>query len=86
MTTPVRMTTAVTLVLVSFLEDPDTPRHGLDLMASSGHTSGTLYPILVRLRRAGLVEADWERDVPENRLARRHYRLTADGTIVAESA
>jgi DNA-binding PadR family transcriptional regulator len=39
--------------------------------------SGTLYPILARLRAAGWVHADWEQPEPDaSRPARRYYRLT----------
>jgi alpha-1,2-mannosyltransferase len=42
---------------------PDTPypawRHGLDLLRDTGLPSGTLYPTLIRLHRAGAIEADW---------------------------
>jgi PadR family transcriptional regulator PadR len=86
MTTSVRMTTAVSLVLGAFLDDPHARRYGLDLMHASGHTSGTLYPILIRLRRAGLVEAEWERFAASGSLARRLYRLTVDGARTARSA
>jgi DNA-binding PadR family transcriptional regulator len=79
--TPLRTTTAVSLVLAAFRDDPEAGRYGLDLMRASGHSSGTLYPILVRLRRAGWVAATWEGTEPDpaGRLARRHYRLTVDG-------
>jgi PadR family transcriptional regulator PadR len=40
-------------------------------------TEGTLYPLLGRLRREGLVETSW-RESP-NGPPRRYYRLTASG-------
>ncbi|MDT4992659.1 MAG: PadR family transcriptional regulator, regulatory protein PadR [Actinoplanes sp.] len=85
---PLRTTTAVSLVLAAFLEDPEARRYGLDLIRASGNSSGTLYPILLRLRRAGWVEATWEAAEPDTagRLARRHYRLTVDGALEARSA
>ena len=60
MATPLRVTAAVSKVLAAFLEDPAVDRYGLDLMRASGHPSGTLYPILLRLQNAGWVEAYWE--------------------------
>jgi DNA-binding PadR family transcriptional regulator len=46
--------------------------------------SGTLYPILARLREAGWVRAEWEQTDPEaSRPARRYYRLTAEGAVAA---
>ena len=40
-------------------------------------TDGMLYPLLHRLDRLGLVEADWRR--PEGGRRRKYYRLTDDG-------
>jgi DNA-binding PadR family transcriptional regulator len=60
----------------------------LDLMRDTGHPSGTLYPILLRLQRAGWVEARWEEidAAVAGRPARRYYRLTADGVVAARTA
>jgi DNA-binding PadR family transcriptional regulator len=70
------------LVLVSL---SDGPRHGYAIMADVEQFSGlnlgpgTLYAVLARLERAGLVEAMLLRD------RRRPYRLTAAGSAaVAE--
>lgn len=40
-------------------------------------TDGTLYPVLYRLERAGLVLIRWE--TPERGVPRKYYRLTAAG-------
>jgi len=40
-------------------------------------TDGTLYPVLYRLERAGLVEVRWE--TPERGVPRKYYRLTDAG-------
>ncbi|WP_433832698.1 PadR family transcriptional regulator [Actinoplanes sp. CA-015351] len=87
MTSPVRVTAAVSKVLAAFLEDPEADRYGLDLMRVSGHPSGTLYPILLRLQRAGWVAAEWEQidPVAAGRPARRYYRLTPDGVVAART-
>ncbi|MEV6349647.1 helix-turn-helix transcriptional regulator [Actinoplanes sp. NPDC051851] len=87
MTSPVRVTAAVSKVLAAFLEDPEADRYGLDLMRATGHPSGTLYPILLRLQNAGWVEAVWEEIDPAeaSRPARRYYRLTPDGLIAART-
>jgi PadR family transcriptional regulator, regulatory protein PadR len=75
------MTTSVLKVVSAMLTDPTADRYGLDLMRDTGLASGTLYPILVRLERAGWVSARWEDIDPvvEGRPSRRYYRLTADG-------
>jgi DNA-binding PadR family transcriptional regulator len=85
MISPVRATAAVAKVLAAFLEDPAVDRYGLDLMRASGHPSGTLYPILTRLQRAGWIEAEWVEVDPAaaGRPARRYYRLTPDGAVAA---
>jgi len=85
MANPFRITAAVSKVLAAFLEDPEEVRYGLDLMRASGHPSGTLYPILLRLQNAGWVEAYWEDidPVAAGRPARRYYRLTPDGLVSA---
>ncbi|BCJ40674.1 hypothetical protein GCM10010168_73380 [Actinoplanes ianthinogenes] len=84
---PIRATTAVARVLAAFLEDPAADRYGLDLMRDSGYPSGTLYPILMRLERAGWIEARWETldPVAAGRPARKYYRLTSDGAVAARA-
>lgn len=75
-------------VLVAFLEDPAADRYGLELMSQTALASGSLYPILTRLRSAGWVESRWEDIDPaaEGRPARRYYRLTPEGVTRAEAA
>jgi PadR family transcriptional regulator PadR len=82
---PVRLTMTVAAVLAAFLEDPAADRYGLDLMRATGQPSGTLYPILVRLERAGWLDAQWEEIDPTvaGRPARRYYRFTPDGLAQA---
>ncbi|GAA3398659.1 PadR family transcriptional regulator [Cryptosporangium minutisporangium] len=83
-----RVTVAVAAVLAAFLQDPTADRYGLELMEGSGLPSGTLYPILTRLQRAGWAETHWEEidPVEAGRPARRYYRLTADGVERARNA
>jgi PadR family transcriptional regulator, regulatory protein PadR len=80
-----RMTTSVLKVVATLLEDPVIERYGLQLMQDTGLPSGTLYPILVRLERAGWVRSRWEDVDPviEGRPTRRYYRLTAEGVVEA---
>jgi DNA-binding PadR family transcriptional regulator len=79
------MTTSVLRVVAALLADPAAERYGLELMQDTGLPSGTLYPILVRLERAGWVESRWEDvdPVAEGRPVRRYYRLTSDGVVEA---
>jgi PadR family transcriptional regulator PadR len=83
----VRITTAVATVLAAFLTEPTADRYGLDLMGSTGLPSGTLYPLLMRLQRAGWLTAEWEQIDPMTaaRPARRYYRLTPDGVVAART-
>ncbi len=84
-TSEVRITTAVARVLRQFLDEPDAPRYGFDLMRATGLASGTLYVLLGRLQRAGwLVSVKEEIDpVSAGRPARQLYRLTEDGAARA---
>jgi DNA-binding PadR family transcriptional regulator len=63
--------------------------HGFDVMDATGLPSGTVYPILRRLEREGLLQASWEdaavaRD--EQRPPRRYYSITADGETLLATA
>jgi DNA-binding PadR family transcriptional regulator len=56
--------------------------YGLDIVARTGLPSGTVYPTLGRLKRAGLVKARWEDQriaEREGRPRRRYYELSAAG-------
>lgn len=79
------MTTALAGVLQAFLADPEGERYGLDIMQATGLPSGTVYPILTRLQRAGWLAAHWEEIDPAavGRPARRWYRLTPEGLPAA---
>jgi DNA-binding PadR family transcriptional regulator len=61
---------------------------GADLMAAAHLSSGTLYPILLRFERAGLLESRWETERPKDlgRPRRRFYRMTQAGAQVAHEA
>jgi DNA-binding PadR family transcriptional regulator len=80
-----RLTSSVLKVLAALLADPASEHYGLQLMQQTGLPSGTLYPILVRLERAGWVQSRWEQVDPaaEGRPTRRYYRLTAEGAAEA---
>lgn len=68
-------------VLVFFLRDPDRKRFGYDLMQVTGVGPATLYPILIRLERAGWITGEFEDidEQAEGRPARRFYLLTDYG-------
>jgi PadR family transcriptional regulator, regulatory protein PadR len=58
-------------------------RHGYDLMKETGLSSGTLYPLLMRMTDQGLVESEWREPAQPGRPARHAYRLTAAGLALA---
>ena len=74
-----KITPATTLVLQALAHDA---RHGFDIIDKTSLPSGTVYPILRRLERAGFASAHWEAVTTaqnEQRPPRRYYRLTAEG-------
>jgi PadR family transcriptional regulator, regulatory protein PadR len=74
-------------VLAVILEDPSSPHYGLEMAKAAGLPSGTIYPILARLERAGWVESEREDADPKvvGRRARRYYKLTGTGERAARS-
>jgi PadR family transcriptional regulator PadR len=67
------------LVLTALADHPSSWHYGYDLGRQVGLTAGSLYPILIRLRDRGLLEATWEDDPAPGRPPRHLYRLTGDG-------
>ena len=60
----------------------DGRRYGLDIVVQTEMPSGTVYPTLGRLKRAGLLQSRWEDQRQadrEGRPRRRYYELTAEG-------
>lgn len=56
--------------------------YGFDIMDATGLPSGTVYPILRRLDREGLLASSWEDSADaqkEQRPPRRYYAITQDG-------
>jgi PadR family transcriptional regulator, regulatory protein PadR len=62
-----------------FLEDPDQPRYGYELMKTTGLQSGSLYPALIMLEKHGWLTVDKEDIDPRaaGRPPRRSYMITA---------
>ncbi|MCA1708611.1 MAG: PadR family transcriptional regulator [Actinobacteria bacterium] len=77
----VRITPVIGRVLRVLLDDPAADRYGFELMQLTGMTSGSLYPALAKLERAGWITGQRESIDPrkEGRPARYYYKLTADG-------
>ena len=63
--------------------------HGFDIMDATGLPSGTVYPILRRLDRDGLLESTWEEHAAaqrEQRPPRRYYAITPAGERMLAAA
>jgi DNA-binding MarR family transcriptional regulator len=73
--------TQATLAVVGVLMDagPDDHVWGLRLCEEADLGSGTVYPLLERLEKAGIVTSFWEDPPPANRPPRRFYELTSAG-------
>jgi PadR family transcriptional regulator, regulatory protein PadR len=81
------MTHPTRLVLQALSLNPLTPRYGLDISKQTGLASGTIYPLLLRLEKAGWLASAWEEHVDPSEVGRprrRHYWLTAEGIAVAQ--
>jgi PadR family transcriptional regulator PadR len=68
-------------VLERFAESPSEWHYGYELSRETALKSGTLYPILMRLAKYGMLETKWintEEGVPPRHI----YRLTARGVEV----
>jgi PadR family transcriptional regulator, regulatory protein PadR len=66
-------------VLEALLSQPLEWRHGYELCKDVRLSSGTLYPVLIRLHDRGLLEARWTEAERPGRPARHAYRLTPEG-------
>jgi PadR family transcriptional regulator PadR len=76
-----RITLPALRALALFLENHPEPLAGADIFNRTKMFSGTLYPVLARLEKAGWLVSDWEDIDPTlaGRPRRRLYRLTAVG-------
>jgi PadR family transcriptional regulator PadR len=83
MKTP-RLSPQTLRVLERFIEGPTAWRYGYELSRETGLKSGTLYPILMRLAKYGLLETKWV--TTEDGVPPRHtYRLTPNGVALVRS-
>jgi DNA-binding PadR family transcriptional regulator len=82
------MTLPTQLVLMTFLQEPDRERYGLELSRVSGLPTGTIHPILARLEQVGWVRSRWEDIAPqqEGRPRRRYYRLDPNSVAAVHAA
>ena len=72
---------AIEYCVLALLREQD--RYGLELARTLAEadglvtSEGTVYPLLTRLRREGLIDATWEES--PNGPPRRYYRITREG-------
>jgi DNA-binding PadR family transcriptional regulator len=74
----------VSLVVLDILDEldnaaPGNPAWGLRICEQTGHGTGTVYPALDKLLKAGWITDRWEKPQPADRPRRRYYDLTDDG-------
>ncbi len=81
MSAPKIRLTAVIMDVLDVLTNspPDDPAWGLRLCEVTGYGTGTIYPALDRLLKAGWIQDRWEDPPPPDRPARRYYFITATG-------
>lgn len=77
-----RLSPQTLVILEGFLARPTAWRYGYELSRETNLKSGTLYPILMRLAKHGLLETKWV--TTEDGVPPRHtYRLTSKGIELA---
>jgi DNA-binding PadR family transcriptional regulator len=65
------------------------PRYGFDIISATGLPSGTIYPMLRRLQRNGIVTSRWEEAADAHRRQRpqrKYYTLTTKGEAALADA
>jgi DNA-binding PadR family transcriptional regulator len=76
----IRLTAVIMDVLDVITSSPsDDPPWGLRLCEVTGYGTGTIYPALDRLMKAGWIRDYWEDPPPEDRPRRRYYEVTSTG-------
>jgi DNA-binding PadR family transcriptional regulator len=80
------MTTQTLRVLSALLSKPNAS--GAEIARETKLATGTLYPILLRLERAGWVSSRWEEGDPKvlGRPRRRFYTVTGEGAQAQRAA
>jgi PadR family transcriptional regulator PadR len=77
----IRLTQPALKVLRFLLDKPRESQSGAEIAKATRISSGTLYPMLVRMQTAGWLSSVWEEIDPREvgRPRRRFYKLTAVG-------
>ncbi len=83
---PRRLSPQTLAALDVLISAPDQWFYGLEIVATTGLKSGSLYPILIRLHARGLVESRWLEPEKPGRPPRHAYRITGAGRAAVKSA
>jgi len=76
----IRVSMVVLDILAAIDSAPaDDPVWGLRLCEQTGYGTGTVYPALKKLLKAGWITDRWEEPQPMDRPRRRYYALTGAG-------
>jgi DNA-binding PadR family transcriptional regulator len=88
MSAPKIRLTAVIMDVLDVLTNspPDNPAWGLRLCEVTGYSTGTVYPALDRLMKAGWISDYWEDPPPADRPKRRFYEMTSAGREAYDAA
>ena len=71
-------------LLATLLAEPSRYWYGYELSRGTGLKSGTLYPILMRLKEQGFLVSEWQEPTEKGRPPRHMYQLSASGIELAE--
>lgn len=77
--------TAATLKVLKYLLESPAPVWGLQVVKGVQLPSGSIYPILKRLEKLGVVDSSWEVDEGRVGARRRFYAITPSGIDLVES-
>lgn len=72
-------------LLAVLLRKPRSWHYGYELSRETGLSSGTLYPLLMRLSDQGLLESHWQEPERPGKPPRHVYRLTSEGLALART-
>lgn len=88
MTDDLKLSQAGLRLVRQFCDDPTKRWSGTELSKATGLGSGTMYPLLAKLEKAGWLTPEWEVIDPSEagRPRRRYYTLTAIGARGARNA
>jgi DNA-binding PadR family transcriptional regulator len=84
----IRLSQAALKVLRFLMDAPRVAQSGAEIARATHVSSGTLYPMLIRLEAAGWLRSEWERINPreQGRPRKRFYELTSLGQNSANHA